>query len=452
VTDVAARTTRIRTRKATALTGLVACGLALLLITGLVLRLGDIIDWNLIVLLLLVSGAITIAATKAATQAPIGLGLTIVLLGALALRLLVLTKGPLFSDDIYRYVWDGMVQGAGINPYRLVPADAALASLRDTVIFPNINRADYATTIYPPVAQAFFFAVTRFGASITAMRLALIGCEIVTLLVLLDLLHRCGKPVTLATAYAWHPLPVWEIANNGHVDALMMMLIMIGAWLAVHHRRIAAGVAMALGVLVKPYAIAALAACWRPWDWRLPLVVLAVGIACYIPYLDAGRDVFGFLFTGYLHEEGFRSGDGFWFVHAARVLLSDVPGLLALYLALAAATIGALALRIAFTADDLPQQTTRNIATLLLTTLFFLSPNYPWYFLVVVPFISLGGGAPAWTISVGAFLLYLTYPDYGARFLIWKGVISGAFLVAVLVTLFRTGPFGRPQGVLRWTR
>jgi len=180
--------------------------------------------------------------------------------------------------------------------------------------------------------------------------------------------------------------------------------------------------------------------------------VTAVMVACYLPYIGAGWGVLGFLFTGYLHEEGFQSGDGFWLVHAVRVLLGDVPGLLALYLALAAATIGALALRIAFTADDLPQQTTRNIATLLLTTLFFLSPNYPWYFLVVVPFISLGGGAPAWTISVGAFLLYLTYPDYGARFLIWKGVISGAFLVAVLVTLFRTGPFGRPQGVLRWTR
>jgi hypothetical protein len=452
VTDVAARTTRIWTREATALAGLVACGLALLLITGLVLRLDDIIDWNLIVLLLLVTGAITIAATKAAAQAPIGLGLTIVLLGALALRLLVLTQYPLFSDDIYRYVWDGMVQGAGINPYRFVPADPALASVRDTVISPNINRADYATTIYPPVAQAFFFAVTRVGASLTTMRIAFIGCEIVTLVVLIDLLRSLGRPVMLATAYAWHPLPVWEIANNGHVDALMTTLVTIGTWLAAHHRKIVAGIAMALSALVKPYAVAALAACWRPWDWRLPLVVIAVVVACYLPYLGAGQGVLGFLVGGYLHEEGFQSGDGFWLVHTARVLIGDVPGLLTLYVALAAATLGTLALRIAFKTDDSPQRTTHDIATLLLAGLFFLSPNYPWYFLVVVPFIPLGGGAPAWTLSVSAFLLYLTYPDYAARFLIWKGAISGAFLVAMVVTLFRTGTFGRPRGALRWMR
>ena len=28
---------------------------------------------------------------------------------------------PLLSSDIYRYVWDGKVQAAGINPYRYVP-------------------------------------------------------------------------------------------------------------------------------------------------------------------------------------------------------------------------------------------------------------------------------------------------------------------------------------------
>ena len=33
---------------------------------------------------------------------------------------------PLTSDDIYRYVWDGRVQLAGIDPYRFVPLDPAL--------------------------------------------------------------------------------------------------------------------------------------------------------------------------------------------------------------------------------------------------------------------------------------------------------------------------------------
>ena len=65
----------------------------------------------------------------------------------------MLAQPPILSTDIYRYVWDGRMQAADINPYRHMPADPALATLRDTVIYPQINRADYARTIYPPVAQ-----------------------------------------------------------------------------------------------------------------------------------------------------------------------------------------------------------------------------------------------------------------------------------------------------------
>ena len=82
------------------------------------------------------------------------------------------------------------MQAAGINPYAFVPADEALQSLRDAAIYPNINRADYAVTAYPPVAQMFFFAVTRISETLTAMRLAMVACEIVVVAVLIDLLRR----------------------------------------------------------------------------------------------------------------------------------------------------------------------------------------------------------------------------------------------------------------------
>ena len=71
---------------------------------------------------------------------------------AVALRALLLTAPPILSSDIYRYIWDGRVQAAGINPDRYVPADRP-TSIRDAGIYPQINRASYAHTIYPPVAQ-----------------------------------------------------------------------------------------------------------------------------------------------------------------------------------------------------------------------------------------------------------------------------------------------------------
>ena len=47
------------------------------------------------------------------------------------LRLTILFLPPYLSDDIYRYIWDGRVQGAGVNPYLYIPNDPALAGLRD---------------------------------------------------------------------------------------------------------------------------------------------------------------------------------------------------------------------------------------------------------------------------------------------------------------------------------
>ena len=52
--------------------------------------------------------------------------LAVVLVVAALLRLTLLFEPPLHSSDIYRYVWDGRVQAAGINPYRFVPADPVL--------------------------------------------------------------------------------------------------------------------------------------------------------------------------------------------------------------------------------------------------------------------------------------------------------------------------------------
>ena len=47
----------------------------------------------------------------------------------------LLLFAPPHSTDIYRYIWDGRVQADGINPYRYVPADPALAHLRDAAIY-----------------------------------------------------------------------------------------------------------------------------------------------------------------------------------------------------------------------------------------------------------------------------------------------------------------------------
>ena len=93
--------------------------------------------------------------------------LVVGLIFATLFRLSIVFYPPYLSDDIYRYIWDGRVQATGINPYRYLPADDALAQLRDEKIYPFINRRDSAHTMYPPVAEGAFLLITRFSESVT---------------------------------------------------------------------------------------------------------------------------------------------------------------------------------------------------------------------------------------------------------------------------------------------
>ncbi len=345
--------------------------------------------------------------------------LIVILVGAVLMRLALLFVEPYLSTDIYRYIWDGRVQAAGINPYRYVPSATEVAHLRDASIFPSINRADYAVTIYPPTAQAIFLAVTRFGESVVAMKLGLLAFEAATVAALLVLLHRLGSPVTRIAAYAWHPLPIWEIAGNGHVDIAMCALLMAGLLLFLHGRTLLAGVVVTLGALVKPTALLALPVFWRPWNWRLPLVVMLTALLAYLPYLSVGGGVLGYLW-GYVEEEGLASGRGFNVLWLMERFTGPLPGAATIYIAVAATILVCLAIAVAFRRDRSAPMTIASLSWLLVMFMVLVSPHYPWYFLVLVPLLVVYPSATAWVLTLASPILYnsvdgVGWPSYDAR-------------------------------------
>jgi len=350
-------------------------------------------------------GLLAVAASRIADRTSTVTALWLIVTIAVVLRGVLLFTEPLLSSDIYRYVWDGKVAAAGINPYRYLPSDDALSGLRDAAIYPNINRPNYAVTIYPPVAQVFFFLATRLGENVTAMKLALLACEAVTATCIALLLRRLERPVTRLVAYLWHPLPLWEIANSGHIDALMVALMMLGLWFAVTGSPHKGAIAITLGALAKPFAVLAMPAAWRPWDWKVPLIAACVIAVCYAPYLSVGWGVFGYLTTGYLSEEQYATGGGIWLLSLWRLLVGSLPGDVFVYLVAASAILAALGFKAAQRLPRTAEGSLVDINRLVLTFLLLLSPNYPWYFLIATPFVALVGGAPVWTLTIAAVVL-----------------------------------------------
>jgi alpha-1,6-mannosyltransferase len=394
---------------------------------------------NAYIALTVSAGLLTIVATRVAERAPPERALWLVFGIGIFLRAYVLLFDPLLSSDIYRYVWDGRVQAAGINPYRYFPADEALALLRDGAIFPHINRPDSAVTIYPPVAQFFFFIVTRIGENVTTMRLAMLGCESVTVTLIMLLLRRMNRPMTRVIAYLWHPLPLWEIANGGHVDALMVALMLLGLWIALTGHALRGAVLIAFAALVKPFAAPVLAGIWRPWDLKMPLVVIAAVALCYLPYLSVGWGVLGFLTKGYLTEEGISAGYELWPLSLWRLVFGEHQGDVVGYAVLAALVLLFTGLSVARSSDRTIASSLADINMLLLIVLLFSSPNYPWYFLVIMPFVALCGSPPTWVVSLGALLLseQLDWDFYIPR-MVTKSILFGGLFLAWALVAWRT--------------
>lgn len=393
-------------------------------------------------------------AARQVLRRPAGFPLALVLLAAVALRLPPLLTNNFLSSDLYRYVWDGMVQAAGINPFLHIPADPALAFLRDAAIYPHINRADYAPTIYPPAAQAVFALVGLVHPSQQAMKLVMVGFEALGIGCALALLRRLGQPPARVLIYAWNPLCLWEYAGNGHVDAMAIGLLALALLLRARLRDGWAGAVFAAAVLVKFLPAAAGPALWRRGGGkRLVAAGLGVGVALYAVYLlwdGAGLKVLGFL-GGYGREEGLDNGSGLWPLAVLGTVM-PVPGWLARgYLALAGAGLAVLAVRVMAEARPVPG-TRQEVAWLcdragLLMACLFLAvtPHYAWYYGVLSLLAALRPSRGLIWLGAAPVLLYAAP---AGEMVMWPAVI---FLPAALLWLGERARFVKtlsPQGTM----
>jgi alpha-1,6-mannosyltransferase len=309
---------------------------------------------------------------------------------AVVMRVMTLVAPPLLSTDIYRYVWDGRVQLAGINPYRYVPEAPEVAFLRDDAVYPQINRGDYARTVYAPTAEMVFALAAAVTPGVLGMKLMMLGFDVLAIIALVPLLRIADRDPAELLIYAWLPLPVWEFAGNAHIDAVATGLLALALLLAVRRRAVWTGIVLAAATLTKFLPAVVLPAFWRPNDWRLPIAFIAALCALYLPYLSVGWNVFGFL-GGYASEEGFASGHGFFVLQLIDAVVELPDWVSRLYIALALGVMGVLGASFAF-GPPLPTKPGARVrvqahqAVILgAAVLVAVSPHYPWYFTWLAP-------------------------------------------------------------------
>lgn len=190
-----------------------------------------------------------------------------ILLIALLLRAVFFFLPPSLSDDAYRYVWDGMVQAEGTNPYLYRPSDPTLAAHHEEPIYDVLNSKDYFS-VYPPVSQFIFWTGGLFynqgwEVSYYVIKIILMLFEIAALL----LLARLVAP-HLLILYAWHPLVLMETAGQAHTESAMLFFLVLAIWFARKQQGIGASVALACAGWVKLYPFVFIPLLWQRFKWK----------------------------------------------------------------------------------------------------------------------------------------------------------------------------------------
>jgi len=234
-------------------------------------------------------------------------------------RLLLLPMYP--GDDIWRYLWEGMIQLQGYSPYLTPPSSAELISLR-TEYWPLINHPDI-TAVYPPLTQLAFWALAAISESVILFKSAFILADLATCWLLF---RRFGAPATLL--YAWNPLVIYNFAGGGHYDSLLI-LPLVAAWLLVDHKTatesfkpwllacLLLGVSVGVKLVTLPLLAFAGVQIWKRFGFRH---AVAAGFLSMFPLIIGC----GILFYGHpLSLPGSESGN---FVMTARSA-EFIPGI-----------------------------------------------------------------------------------------------------------------------------
>lgn len=344
------------------------------------------------------------------------------------------------DSDMVRYVWDGRVQILGYNPYLVRPSDPAVAATHtdETRHMPSAR----AQTPYPPGAQLFFRLVVALRDSSRAMKLALVACDLLTIVVLWRWLVVTRRSEWLALAYAWNPLVVFEVAHSGHIDALGALWIAASAYWLARRRTALASIAFVLAVTTKLLPIVLVPLYWRRIRIRDAVAGAILFALLYVPFISGPTLPFGAVPNVVAHIRF----NGPVFKWVAEVAGPQMAAIAAVGVGLAIAAWA----RWRLGASDPAAWAWPMAAALVCAPVI-----YPWYLLYFTPFLFTTATLPlaAWTLSIIPTYIVWDIARHGGRWAVPAGLMVAeyglpcAFAACALVLRWSRRPAEHPSAI-----
>jgi hypothetical protein len=213
---------------------------------------------------------------------------------AVLARLILLFAEPWLSDDIFRFIWDGHLWQAGINPFTALPSAYAEQGFSvpglNAELYEQLNSAEYFT-IYPPIPQGtFWLSVWLFPDSIQGatlvQRLGLLAAEVATIIWLLPkTLRLWGLSPSRTLLYALNPLVILEIVGNIHHEGYVVFFMVLALYGFRQKKWIGGGLALAGAVCAKLLPLMFAPFLWRRAGFKNGMILFtAMGLAILLAF------------------------------------------------------------------------------------------------------------------------------------------------------------------------
>lgn len=297
----------------------------------------------------------------------------------IASRLLLFAVPAFLSHDVARYLWDGYLVSAGLDPYRLTPAAASALYLG----WPPVADNRQITAVYPPAATALYTLIALAGPTLAPWlwRALMTGCSVALLLVTDTLLRQSDRRRHLPWV-ALSPLLIVESQVGGHIDVLSALALLVALYLYRRQRLLHAGLAIGLGTAIKLLpALVLLPAI--AIDGRRALIRSGSAIAAVLTLFYGGALLRGLTPLGGL--------DSFFgkcqFGSPIYAALAAIAGPVWSRVALALLFVIALLAILRWARQS--QQFERAVLYTIAAPLLFTPVVYPWYLMALVPLTAL---------------------------------------------------------------
>lgn len=210
-----------------------------------------------------------------------------ILLVSCLMRLSLIDVPVQWSDDIYRFFWDGMKVRHLESPYQMTPSEDERRTEWEA-LYSQMNSVSFFSP-YPPVLQYIWALTGNTTGNPIFLRLLWIAVDMGCIYLLHRLLARAQRARWHVLCYAWNPLVLIEGIGQLHPEVLMLFFVLLGLWCFENHWNFGLGLSIGLAICTKLWPVLILPLLINRMsraDWiRTSTIALGVCIVLFVPLL-----------------------------------------------------------------------------------------------------------------------------------------------------------------------